>query len=1338
MTTQPTRILIIEDEIAHAEAIGRSLESISNAEVCLLRTLQEFRDQAASWKPDIALMDLNLPDGRATEVLLDADDTRAFPIVVLTSYGSEAVAVESLKAGAWDYLVKSPEAFRALPKILERVLREWGLRTEGKRLHRELQASEASLRAITESSLDVIYTLDAQGNFLFISPAWERCLGHTVGEALGKPFAPFVHPEDLQLCVDCLERVLATGQSETSPAFRVRHADGSWRWFQANASRMTTPDGEFRFVGVAHDITDRKQREDEREAALLSLQTLASVDRIVRKAGVTGLRSVNEEILEALLSIFGCDRAWLIFPADPEAPAYTVPIERTRPEYPGGGASGQLIPMSDAVRDLIETVVASEHPVTYGPGQDHSMPPDIAEGFSVQSMVILPVVPQHGKPWLLGLHQCSHARAWSEPEKMLFAQIGTRVTAGLNALLFLQELEESQAQTEANRHLLRLMADNVPDLIWAKDVEGRYLFVNQAMSDTLLKARDTDEPVGKTDLFFAERERAANPERQDWHTFGEQCQGTDAPVLASMTGQRFDELGNVRGEFLFLDVFKAPFLDEQNRLLGTVGSARVVTREKQIEAELQRQTDVLRLSEAQNQALIAAIPDLIFTNRRDGEFLAVQASDPSLLLVPQETFLNHWPKDILPMPLAEQFLAAYEKALNTHMVQEIEYSMPLDSGEHDFEARVSPCTQDTVITIVRDVTERNRAALALQSSRDLLAKAFAVSPDAFAISSLEDGVYVEINEGFTKVTGYTKEEVVGRSSVADLNPLWADANDRKRLVAGLKEKGEVLDLEASFLAKDGTPFFGLMSARLFEINGAQHVLSITRDITERKLAENLLRESEERFRGLLESVDFVGVQGYDQNGVTRYWNRASERLYGYTSEEAVGRNLLDLIIPPEMRGEVEQAVQNMWETGKKIPSSELSLLRKDGSRVDVYSSHAVVHVPGRESELFCLDIDVTERKRLEAQLQQSQKMESLGTLAGGVAHDMNNVLGAILGLASANLAAQPAGSPTRQALETIIRATERGGKMVKGLLSFARQNPAESRELDMNALLLDEVSLLERTTLAKVRLQTDFALDLRAMRGDASALSNAIMNLCVNAVDAMPDQGTLTLHTRNVDNDWIEVVVEDSGIGMPADVLEKALDPFFTTKEVGKGTGLGLSTVYSTVKAHHGQLEIQSQPGQGTRVMLRFPAIELVPLIPEATAAPRGQISKSALSVLVVDDDELIQSSMLAILEVLGHSATGVDCGEDALAKLEAGFQPDVIILDMNMPGLGGAGTLPRLRLLRPTTPVLLATGRVDQFASDLAAAHPHVTLLSKPFSMKELQHHLATFANDPPSETSR
>jgi len=420
-------------------------------------------------------------------------------------------------------------------------------------------------------------------------------------------------------------------------------------------------------------------------------------------------------------------------------------------------------------------------------------------------------------------------------------------------------------------------------------------------------------------------------------------------------------------------------------------------------------------------------------------------------------------------------------------------------------------------------------------------------------------------------------------------------------------------------------------------------------------------------------------------------------------------------------------------------SMEKRFLRKQGGVLHAELAVRCVRAADGTVDYFVALIqDISERKQAEAdredlqtRIQHSQKMESLGNLAGGVAHDMNNVLAAILGLASAHLPAQPEGSSIRGALQIIIKAAERGGNMVKSLLSFARTSPAELQELDMNELLREEARLLASTTLAMVHLELDLAPDLRPITGDGTALTHALMNLCVNAVDAMPESGTLSLRTLNVDTAWIEVQVQDTGTGMTREVLDRAMDPFFTTKDVGKGTGLGLSLVHSTVMAHQGQLQIRSEPGVGTCVSLRFPASNKRSGRSRGTEAGGGAESRPrGLRVLLVDDDDLARLAMRTLLEALGHQETAVPSGEEALALVESGLQPDLVILDMNMPGLGGTGTLPRLRLLLPEVPILLVTGRADQSALDLAMAHPGVALLPKPFGAAELEKSLETLSH--------
>ena len=522
-------------------------------------------------------------------------------------------------------------------------------------------------------------------------------------------------------------------------------------------------------------------------------------------------------------------------------------------------------------------------------------------------------------------------------------------------------------------------------------------------------------------------------------------------------------------------------------------------------------------------------------------------------------------------------------------------------------------------------------------------------------------------------------------------------------------------------------------------------------VRERTLAlkESLthLASREDDLRLLLDSTA-EAIYGLDLKGCCTFCNRALLRMAGYPDADSLkGRNMHQLLHHSYADGtplaEEDCRIFLAFRQGRGTSSDEEVFWRADGTSFPVEYRSFPQYRDGKVIGAVVSFMDITGRvqadldqARLQAQLHQAQKMESLGSLAGGVAHDMNNVLGAILGLASASGRLLPEGSQASRAFETIAKAATRGGKMVKGLLSFARQGTAEELEVDLNALLREGAQLLAQTTLGKVRIDLDLGAAPGLLRGDAGALTHAFMNLFVNALDAMGGAGLLILRTRNLDADWLEVTVEDTGEGMAPEVAERAFDPFFTTKAPGQGTGLGLAMVYSTIKAHKGLIDLQSELGRGTRVVMRFPTA--VADTPGVAPLPEPELESAGpvvLEVLLVDDDEFIQESMGSILELLGHRHQAVCSGEAALAALAQGADPDVVILDMNMPGLGGCGTLPRLRALRPHLPVLLATGRVDQDALDLVHAHENVNLLAKPFSAEALQRALMAVVHTMPGE---
>ena len=593
-----------------------------------------------------------------------------------------------------------------------------------------------------------------------------------------------------------------------------------------------------------------------------------------------------------------------------------------------------------------------------------------------------------------------------------------------------------------------------------------------------------------------------------------------------------------------------------------------------------------------------------------------------------------------------------------------------------------------------------------------------------------------------RLHGFEPSEMAGRNTFEFFHPEDA-AKVGETFQACLAKPGHPIRVEYRYAHKDGSwIWMEAVAVNLLDTPSIQAIVVNSRDITARVESQQALNDSERFADRILHALrdnlavldgegrilkvnqawrDFASANGLPSAFV---WEGVSylaicEKAAGLNSEGALA---MAEAIKALLRGEQS-------EFTLEYPCHSPSELRWFQALITRFQGPGTARLVVSHLDITNLKQAEEQRLQLERLLHRSQKMESLGSLAGGIAHDMNNVLGSILGMASMHQELHSPDSPAHQAFTIIAKACQRGGGLVRRLLDFARQDLSENKLVSLNGLIQEEVQLLERTTLGRVCFSTELASDLQLIRGDSNTLVHAVMNLCLNAVDAMPNGGDLTLRTRQGAPGWVELEVEDTGLGMPKEVLEKALDPFFTTKPPDKGTGLGLSIVYGTVNAHHGTMELQSEPGRGTKVILRFLAIESTELEGSLQVEPdRGQATAS-LDVLLVDDDELIRTTLDPMIRCLGHRVTTARTGEEALDHLRSGVEPQVVILDINMPGLGGHGTLPRLRELRPTLPVLLATGRVDQTVHDLVKAFPGVRLMPKPFSMGDLKAQLDSVA---------
>jgi len=501
-----------------------------------------------------------------------------------------------------------------------------------------------------------------------------------------------------------------------------------------------------------------------------------------------------------------------------------------------------------------------------------------------------------------------------------------------------------------------------------------------------------------------------------------------------------------------------------------------------------------------------------------------------------------------------------------------------------------------------------------------------------------------------------------------------------------------------------------------------------------------LQESNRLFIEALESAR-DGIMVTDLEGKLLHVNQALERMTGFTRHELLGetpRLFEDGTSPPAFFADLFQAVRarGSWQ-------GELVSRRKDETLLDAsLTLSPIVSARGQLTHFVGIFRDIGERKQLERQLLQAQKMQSVGTLAGGVAHEFNNLLAGIQGYASLGLREKGVSGPVKEFLQNIVDLSDRAANLTRQLLAFARK-PALSRQPTHMEKLVEATADLVRRTLS-----VDVALDLQPLAGDgeplvaqadANQLQQVLVNLALNARDAtqppapitfrlspMVLAGELPAFPENVPpGDYVVVEVEDQGSGMPAQVLNQALDPFFTTKEVGQGTGLGLPVAFGIVQGHQGFLTIDTEPGRGTRVRLYLPRLVGPGAGRQAQDAESSQqrepAAVPALDILVIDDEEAVLDVMRRFLEIVGHRVRCATSGREALAGLGDGLPVDLVVLDLMIPREEGATTFHLLRQRRPGLPVLLCTGLLQADLAPALLQAEGIHLLRKPFRMNDL-----------------
>lgn len=628
--------------------------------------------------------------------------------------------------------------------------------------------------------------------------------------------------------------------------------------------------------------------------------------------------------------------------------------------------------------------------------------------------------------------------------------------------------------------------------------------------------------------------------------------------------------------------------------------------------------------------------------------------------------------------------------------------------------------------IVRDVTERNRIRDALLESERRYRSLIETSPDAVLLTNLE-GTILFCNQRAADVLGFdTPRALVGKTIFEFVPPEQHGAV--RAMARRIRAEEKAYSYEYTVLARTGEHIqVDVSSSLLRDRDGhPRAITSFLRDITIRRKHEEKIIE-----QAALLDVDPSAIIVCDLNDRVQFWNKGAAKLLGRTSEEVLGVPSTNFLAPSVL-DEHKKAREKLLETGSWI--GELVRVRSDNSLVPVESRWTLVRdSKGNPKAVYIVETDITEKLNLQNQVLRAQRLESIGTLAGGIAHDLNNVLGPIL-LSLQVLRRKLTDEKDLRLIDMIEASANRGASMIKQVLTFARGIEGERIPLKLSHIVREIQTMATQTFPRSVTLRTLMPKDLWAVTGDATQIHQVFLNLCVNARDAMPNGGIISIEARNVTIDqayaqmhrdarpgpYVSITVTDTGSGIPPELVDRIFEPFFTTKEQGRGTGLGLSTTLGIVKSHGGFMNVYSEVGRGSRFTIYLPAepgTEAEVKVPDVSEIPRGQ----GELILVADDETTVLEITRAALEAHGYSVLTAGDGTEAIAQA-ASHKGDIVVVicDMNMPYMNGPATIRALRKLDPSMRFIAVSGMVENAVKDLAEVEG-VRTLQKPFTAERL-----------------
>jgi PAS domain S-box-containing protein len=1175
---------------------------------------------------------------------------------------------------------------------------------ERKRAEEALRESEEKYRVLFEGSTHGILAVDIETKrFVFANPSICHMLGYSENELLDLDIEDIQPKDSLNLVLSELESQLLEEKklSSTLPCLRK---DGTV-FFADIAGTFTSIHGRKLAVGFFSDVTVRKLAED---ALKESEQQLANIIDFLPDATLV-INSEGKVIAwnKAIEEMTGVKASDMLGKGNYE---YALPFYGERRPI--------LIDLALKPREEILSKYTST----------------ARRGNGIVGEAYMPAL-RAGKTYLYGT------------ASILRDSSGNIVGAieSIRDITERRRVEEALRETEVR---LKIAMDLAKLVQWEYDVKtGMFSFDEQFYALYGTTSQHEGGPLMTAETYAR---KFIPPEES--YVVAEAIAKTLASNDPNFTDQLEHRIVRADGEERHIIVRYEVVCDQTGRVVKTRGVNQDITERKRAE-------EALRASEQRLADIIDFLPDATFAINSEGIVIAWNHAIEEMTGVPRESMIGKGNLEYsLPFygnrrSLLIDLVFASEEEIRRDYgpISRIGDTIVAEAfvagtygGKGAYLWGTSTALYDKsgkvigAIESIRDITERKQAEDALREGEERFSRFFRSTPVGTSITRLSDGQCVDINDAFLGSFGYTREEVIGQ------NPLelgiWADPEDRGRMVEILQEQGRIQDFETQFRRKSGEIRDVLVSAELIEVAGQQYILGLAHDITERKRIEEELRENQSRLELALQSAH-MGVWHWDLIKDKRFFDDQVCHLLGIAPGKFTGTaDGFFNVVHPDDREVLKAALARTIE--QDVPyETEYRAVWPDGSLHYIIARAKLFRdETGQRVRLNGLIWDITERKRadeekekLETQLRQSQKVEAIGMLAGGIAHDFNNILQPIIGYTEMGLNELPPSSPQRKSLEQVLNASIRAKGLIRQILAVSRSAQEQQRiPTDISSIIKEALKLLRSS------LPTSIEMRQKIRKGvalaDPTQIHQVLMNLCTNAAHAMDDKGILEVRLSPVDlsesdladqsifdlkpGPYLRLTVSDTGCGMDGKTLERIFDPYFTTKEVGKGSGLGLAVVSGIVKRHEGAITVRSEPGKGTTFSVYIPRVDVQS---EATMQVEDLPPHGSERILLVDDESAVTGVGTELLESLGYKVTSRTDSLNALEVFRSSpFEFDLVITDYTMPKLTGLDFAREVLRLRPDIPILLCTGFSEKITPD-SVKKLGMGLLMKPYGMREI-----------------